>query len=332
MRRALANVCLMAAIGLAVACTAAPETSTSSSRLAMPASATLPAAITSLTAINGTSSVVAGLADGRIAVWTTADEPVLLKPHATRILAVGSSTNGREGWSLAVDGSLARTRLEAEASPTSQQIDLGSAPTRAAAFSSDGTLLVTGGEFGDVRVFDTTSGALRQTLRGHRTEMQALAVRPGSTIVASASAEADLRLWDGATGRELTAVATDLSLFALGFSPRDGTLASGGVDRRVTLRDAATYASVGTFDLPAPALVASLAWSPDGQWLAIGDVDDATLAKGGLRVVDVRTREEVVSLDTGSEPPSALTFVGAGSVLVGAFGQDLRAWPLPAAR
>ncbi len=332
MRRASAGVFSMAAIGLIVACSSARETSTSSSRPATPASATLPAAITSLTAINGTSSVVAGLADGRIAVWTAADEPVLLRPHASRILAVGSSLDGMECLSLAIDGSLARTRLEAGAAPTLQQLDLGTAPTRAAAFSSDGMLLATGGEFGDVRVFDTTSGALRQTLRAHRTEMQALAIRPGSTVVASASAEADLRLWDGVTGRELTSLDTDLSLFALGFSPRDGTLASGGVDRRVTLRDAATYASVGTFDLQAPALVASLAWSPDGQWLAVGDVDDATLAKGGLRVVSARTREEMASLDTGGQPPWALTFVGDGSVLVGVIGQDLRAWALPAAR
>lgn len=84
--------------------------------------------------------------------------------------------------SLAIDGSLARTRLEAGAAPTMQQIDLGTVPTRAAAFSSDGTMLVTGGEFGDVRVFDTTSGALRQTLRGHRTEMQALAVASVGTF------------------------------------------------------------------------------------------------------------------------------------------------------
>ena len=319
----------MALIAQVVAGGAAPETSTPASQSATPASGTLPAAITSLTAINGTASVVAGLVDGRIAVWTAADEPLLLRPHAARILAVGSSKDGTECWSLAVDGSLARTRLEAGAAPTLQQIDLGTAPTRAAAFSSDGMLLVTGGEFGDVRVFDTTSGALRQTLRGHRTEIQALAVRPGSTIVASASAEADLRLWDGATGRELSSVDTDLSLFALGFSPRDGTLASGGVDRRVTLRDAATHAPVGTIALQVPALVASIAWSPDGEWLAIGDVDDATLAKGGLRVVSARTREEMASLDTGAEPPWALTFVGDGSVLVGVVGQQLRAWTLP---
>ena len=89
-------------------------------------------------------------------------------------------------------------------------------------------------------MFDTASGALRHKLNGHGTELQTLAVRP-VVIVASASAEADLRIWDTAAGREIGLVDGDLSLFALTFSPRDGTLASGGVDRRLTLRDPTTF-------------------------------------------------------------------------------------------
>ncbi len=76
------------------------------------ATVTLPADITSLTAINRSSAVAAGLADGRVAVWNgRASAPaVMLKPHTTRVLAVGSTTDGREVWSVASDGSLARTR------------------------------------------------------------------------------------------------------------------------------------------------------------------------------------------------------------------------------
>ncbi len=206
------------------------------------------------------------------------------------------------------------------------KVDLGTTPTRAAAFSADGAILVTGGEFGDVRVFDTATGALRHTLRGHRTELQAMAVRPGSAVAATASAEADLRVWDTAAGRAITAIEHDLSLFAVAFSPRDGTLASGGVDRRVTLRDAA-FASTGTVDLKAPMMVASVAWSPDGRLLAIGDIDHGTLAKGGLRVVDATTRAIRATFDTGGVPPAAVTFSGDGSVLVALVGRDL-AWPV----
>ena len=295
------------------------------------ATGTLPARITSLVALNGSSSVAMGLGDGQVAIWSTRGAPALMKPHDRSVLAVGSSKDGAEVWSLAEDGSLARTRTAAGASPVVVKVGLGTAPTRAAAFSADGTILLTGGEFGDVRVFDTATGGLRNTLRGHRTELQAMAVRPGSAIAATASAEADLRLWDTATGKAITAIEQDLSLFAVAFSPREGTLASGGVDRRVTLRDAA-FASTGTVDLKAPMMVGALAWSPDGRLLAIGDVDDGTLAKGGLRVVDATTREAVATFDTGGVPPSALTFASDGTVLVGVVGRDVRAWPVPQRR
>lgn len=295
------------------------------------ATVTLPTRITSLVSLNGSSSVAMGLGDGQVAIWSTRGAPVLMKPHDRGVLAVGSSKDGTEVWSLAEDGSLARTRPTAGASPVVLKVDLGTVPTRAAAFSADGATLLTGGEFGDVRVFDTTTGGLRHTLRGHRTELQALAVRPGSTIAATASAEADLRLWDAAAGTAITAFEQDLSLFAVAFSPRDGTLAAGGVGRRVTLRDAA-FSTTGTVELQAPLMVGALAWSPDGRLLAIGDIDDGTLAKGGLRVVDATTRATVATFDTGGVPPAALTFTSDGTALIGVVGRDVRAWPVPQPR
>lgn len=304
--------------------------------LAAPPSATitLPANITSLAAINRSSTVVAGLADGQVITWNARDRmpAVTLKPHAARVLAVGSTSDGHELWSLASDGSLARTVISPTPQTTSQRVDLGPAPTRAAAFSADGSMLVAGGEFGEIRVFDTASSALRQQLVGHRTELQDLAIRPGTAIVASASAEADLRIWDAATGREIGFVDSDLSLFALGFSPRDGTLASGGVDRRLTLRETTTFKPVGHVSLPAPRMVAALAWSPDGRLIAMGDIDDETLSKGGVQIVDADSHAVVASLDTGGTPVRSMTFVADPDTVVAIIGRDLRAWKLAAAR
>ena len=181
-------------------------------------------------------------------------------------------------------------------------------------------------------MFDTASGALRRKLNGHGTELQALAVRPGSSIVASASAEADLRIWDTAAGREIGRVDGDVSLFALGFSPRDGTLVSGGVDRRLTLRDATTFKPLGDLLLKAPRMVGTLAWSPDGRFIALGDIDDETLSKGGIQVVDAANRAVVASLETGNEPADTLVFAGGPGVVVASIGRDLRAWSVAALR
>lgn len=333
MTRGLAMVSAGVATVLAVAWTPAPDHQTPARPIAPSAAVTLPAAITSVTVLNGSATVAGGMADGTLAVWNGRDPAslVVVNAHAARVLAVGSTRDGSEVWSVAADGSLARTAIAPGVTAASRRLELGAAPTRAAVFSADGSTLVTGAEFGEIRVFDTASAALRQTLHGHRTELQSLAVRPGSAIVASASAEADLRLWDAAAGREIGVVDGDLSLFALGFSPRDGTLASGGVNRRLTLHDATTFTPVGELALQAPRMVATLAWSPDGRFIAVGDLDDETLSKGGIEIVDAASRAVVATLDTGGTPAAGLTFTERGRV-VAIVGRDLRAWTVEAIR
>jgi WD40 repeat protein len=180
-------------------------------------------------------------------------------------------------------------------------------------------------------VFETANGALKHRLQGHRIELHYLAMRPRSLILASASAEADLRVWDVSAGRQVLSVDSDVAFFALAFSPRDGTLASGGVNRRLTLHDPSTMKPIGEFAVAKPLMVAALAWSPDGSAIAVADLDDETLSKGGLRIVDADSRTVVAHLETGGAPASAITFPGAG-VVIAALGRDLRAWEWPARR
>jgi WD40 repeat protein len=294
---------------------------------------TLPADVTSLSVVTGSPRVAAGLADGRVAIWSPneAAPSLLLKPHATRLLAVGTAADGTRLLSVASDGTLARTPVAPGASAVMSQIDLGSTPTRAAAFSWDGSRLVTGGERGEIRVFDLASGTVTRPPIGHRTELQDIATQPGTSIVASASAESDLRLWDASAGKELKRIDCGLSLFAVGFSPRDGALASGGVARRLTLYHPKTFATTGELVLEAPNIIAALAWSPDGRRLAVGHIDSDSLSKGGIRIVDAATRAVVATLDTGGSPTFRLVFGGAGSgAVVAAFGRDLRAWAIAA--
>ena len=305
------------------------------------ASVTLPARIASLAAINGSALVAVGMVDGRVAVWNGRDAApsLIVAPHPVKVLAVGSSADGRALWSVDREGLLVRIpfnpAVEAtspDAGPSSsRRLDLGAEHVVEAVFSSDAALIVTGGEHGELRVFDSASGTLRQQIRAHRTELQALAVRPGSSLVASASAEADLRVWDMASGRETSAVDGALSLFALKFSPTDGTLAAGGVDRRLTLRNAATFKELRHVVLPAPKIVAALAWSPDGRSIAVGDIDDATLSKGEIEVRDAISRAVICRFDTGGVPVSGLVFAGERTV-IGAGGTRIRAWTVPATR
>jgi len=288
---------------------------------------TLPVGVTSLVAVPRSPRVAAGLEDGHVAIWSPNEgaTSLLLRPHTARVLAVGTSADGTELVSVAGDGSIARTPIAPGATPVSVKVDLGPAPPRAAACSAEGSRVVIGGEKGELHVFDTRTGARTAPARAHRAELMALALQPGTAVVASASAEADLSLWDAATGREIGRLDCGLSLWALQFSPSDGTLAAGGIARRLTLFGGKAFEPTTHTTLEAPNMIASLAWSADGRLLALGHVDSDTLRKGGIRVVDASTRAVVTTLDTGGSPTFNLAFGGADTV-VGAFGRELRGW------
>ncbi len=287
---------------------------------------TLPVDVTSLIAVPRSPRVAAGLADGHVAIWSPNEgaTSLLLRPHTARVLAVGTSADGTELVSVAGDGTIARTPIAPGATPASVTVDLGPAPPRAAACSAEGSRVVIGGEKGELRVFDSRTGARTTPAVAHRAELMALAFQPGCSVVASASAEADLSLWDAASGREIRRIDCGLSLWALEFSP-DGTLAAGGVARRLTLYAAKAFEPTSNMTLEAPNMIVSLAWSPDGRLLAIGHIDSDTLRKGGVRVVDASSRAVVTTIDTGGSPTFGLAFSGADTV-VGAFGRELRGW------
>ena len=289
---------------------------------------TLPQPATCLTALSKTPMVAAGLANGHVVLWNGRDKTpsVTMTPHTARLIAVRATADDRDLLSVAVDGTLVRSRMDTGVAGKSIRVDLGVPPYRAAVFSVDATRLMVAGEFGDIRVFDTASGAMQRELRGHRSEMMDLAVRPGSDALASAGSDADLRTWDTTTGRQTGFVDGALTTFAVAYSPKDGTLASGGTDRKVTLRNPKTMAPTIAFELAAPKIVAGLAWSPDGRRIAMSDIDDETLRKGGLQVVLAGTRT-TVELDTGGLPPRLIAFMSDGR-LVAQIGRDLRAWNL----
>lgn len=134
------------------------------------------------------------------------------------------------------------------------------------AFSPDGKALVASGNEPIVWVWDTKTGKLKLTLKGHKRAVRSVAFSPNGRTIASASYDKTIRLWDSGTGkqkRELKALKQEMN--TVSFSP-DGKIVVG----------ASYYNVVGAWDVDTgePQFAHSgysAAFSPNGKILATGD-------------------------------------------------------------
>ena len=125
------------------------------------------------------------------------------------------------------------------------------------AFSQDGKRLYVGRnslslpawkpEFGAIRILDAATGEPVGTLEGHTMPVNALAVSPDGTRLASASGnstpigEHDVRVWDLATGKEIDRMEKHIhAVTGVAFSPDGKRVASVSHDRQMILWEPGT--------------------------------------------------------------------------------------------
>ena len=151
--------------------------------------------------------------------------------------------------------------------------------------------------------------ALHRVLTGHTARVEAVAIAPDGTWLATADQTGSVRIWDTATGQQRAALTGHtISVSAVAIAP-DGTwLATAGRDRSVRIWDVATEQQRAILT-GHTAQVETVAIAPDGSWLATGSVD------GTARIWDVATEQQRATLTGHSFAVSAVAIAPDGSWL-----------------
>ncbi len=155
----------------------------------------------------------------------------------------------------------------------------------ALAYASTGTLALASSEAAaghEVQLYD--AGQLVAGPR-HDDVIQDLAFSPDGRLLATASYDRRIHLWDVRSSRLLHTLRDHSdAVYGVAFSPDGRLLASAGADRAVKVWEVATGNRLYTLG-EATDWVYTVAWSPDGKHLAAGGVDRS------LRIWQVDTRE-----------------------------------------
>jgi len=134
----------------------------------------------------------------------------------------------------------------------------------------------------------------RLTLEGHNGAVFDLAFSPDSRLLATASGDRTVKLWETATGRRLDTFGEPLKeVYTVAFSPDGRAVAGAGVDNRIRVWRLSESAREGTNQLVVSRFahqgaIIKLVWSSDGRALASSAEDrtvklwDATQVAAGI--------------------------------------------------
>jgi WD40 repeat protein len=195
------------------------------------------------------------------------------------------------------------------------------AEINSAAYSPDGTCIVSGSDDGTVRMWDAHTGRQLAVLEGHMNWVESVAFSPDGAYIISGSDDRTVRVWDVHSGKQLAVLEGHSgSVFSVAFSPDGAHIVSGSYDETVRVWNAHTGKQLAILKNHRD-VVNSVAYSPDGTRIISGS-DDET-----VRVWDAHTGKQLAVLKGHTHWVESVAFSPDGAYIVsGSSDRTVRVW------
>jgi WD40 repeat protein len=284
---------------------------------------------------DGRRALSAGF-DGTIRLWSvdTGEQLRQFRGHTQPwIFQALFSPDGRQAISCGADGTIRLWDVETGKQERLFQGHQGA--VFGVAFAPDGQHFLSGGADGIVRLWDVSTGEEVRRFLGHKEGVYSVAFSPNGKLAVSGSmgrwpgghhwtvpADASVRLWEVATGKELHCLKGHThNIGTVAFSPDSRRVVSGSDDRDARVWDVVTGKLLLVFGHDG--IVLAVAFSPDGRSVLSGGWDNT------LRLWDPATGVERYTSQVGAGVMCA-TFSSDGvHALLGLTDGTVRLWRLP---
>ena len=198
-----------------------------------------------------------------------------------------------------------------------------------AAWSPDGSRIVTASQDGTARIWNAKSGAPLAVLKGHTGSVNSAAWSPDGTRIATASKDNTARIWDAQSGAPLAVLEGHKDslngLLNAAWSPDGTRIATASFDDTVGIWDAQSGALLAVLK-EHTRWVNSAAWSPDGTRIA------TTSRDGTARIWDAQNGAPLAVLKGHTGSVNSAAWSPDGLRIATASDDDTariwEAWPL----